>query len=349
MTPVRQFLVAFALLCQIISAQAVAATQDSSPEFSLEQLPGGKAGVIAVGFFVALAALSAVFLRRRKQDLPMSAHYLLPPQTWTPPTAAVPAVAAPESALADRAPAAPSAPSASTLPTMAADPMPAPEAVAENAGAAAPAPESPGLSQIDAIAPTQPEIEADSTPAVPVPAPEPAEASTAVPNNNTKPLIGLLPYRETAVTRDPTLIMEVAEMMTLFGWPKSAAKTLVAYIDTSPHQSLQPSLKLLEVYRSAGMKTEYDILAGRIKQSFNVAIPGWQETDEPLHHTLEHFPHILARISASWGRPECLIYLRRLLQDTRSGCRAGFPMGVLNELLLLESILETRQELPLAA
>lgn len=347
MIPVRKFLLLFALLGPLALAWADAPAQAGANEFSLDRIPGGKAAIVAVGFFLGLGVLSAVFLRRRQQEQtlapPSLSEHVTKPQAWTPTTAAGQADSAQptalEPALVEPTVVPPSAPIAAIV-------EPAPfETTAAEAAALEAAPES-ATSETDLADTSQ--TTAEPTPAAP---PVTNSQPEAAPADRAKltTVTGLLPYRENAMTQDPSLIMEVAEMMTLFGWPKSAAKTLVAYIDSSPHHTLEPSLKLLEVYRSAGMRTEYDILAGRLNQSFNVAIPSWREENDTHHQSLEHYPHILARISASWGRPECLTYLRRLLQDNRSGCRVGFPLGVLHELLLLESVLESRKELPLAA
>ncbi|HEY4372003.1 MAG TPA: hypothetical protein VGN52_08765 [Burkholderiales bacterium] len=52
------------------------------------------------------------------------------------------------------------------------------------------------------------------------------------------------------------------------------------------------------------------------------------------------YPHLLAKISAIWGEPECIPYLRKLIVDDR-GSRQGFPFEVMSELLVLSAVAET--------
>ncbi|MFN0160264.1 MAG: hypothetical protein ACKVQQ_03480 [Burkholderiales bacterium] len=53
----------------------------------------------------------------------------------------------------------------------------------------------------------------------------------------------------------------------------------------------------------------------------------------------ELYPKILARIAMTWRSPESVEYLKKLIVDERGG-RAGFPMEVMSELLMLSSVLE---------
>lgn len=56
----------------------------------------------------------------------------------------------------------------------------------------------------------------------------------------------------------------------------------------------------------------------------------------------ELYPKILARIAMTWRTPEAVEYLKKLIVDERGG-RAGFPMEVMSELLMLSSVLEAGQ------
>jgi len=57
----------------------------------------------------------------------------------------------------------------------------------------------------------------------------------------------------------------------------------------------------------------------------------------------DSYPHLLERITATWGQPEALRFLRRLIVDDR-GSRQGFPFEVMSELLTLSALAEAPLE-----
>lgn len=135
--------------------------------------------------------------------------------------------------------------------------------------------------------------------------------------------------------------MELAEIMLSFGRLKAAAHTLEAYIEANPTHSVEPWVKLLEIYREAGMRQEFEAVAKRLNQTFNVRLVQWGEkSGDDGQQSLERFSHIRDRVVASWGTGDCLEYLQRLLADNRNGSRSGFPLAVLDDILFLVAILE---------
>jgi hypothetical protein len=52
----------------------------------------------------------------------------------------------------------------------------------------------------------------------------------------------------------------------------------------------------------------------------------------------QRFPHVVVRIVATWGHPECSQYLRSLLVEDRGGSRQGFPRAAHAELMLLDFV-----------
>jgi hypothetical protein len=163
-------------------------------------------------------------------------------------------------------------------------------------------------------------------------------------------------------------VMELAEIMLSFGRVKGAAQALQEYIDGNPKQALQPWIKLLDVYRMAGMREEFEAIAANLNQHFNVEIlmwdtpmPGAEKVDlafEPLEFdeihsetpppptgmqkalTIENIPHIRDRLVQTWRTPACLDYLYQLLRDNRGGTRSGFTLPVVQELLFMIELLE---------
>lgn len=46
-------------------------------------------------------------------------------------------------------------------------------------------------------------------------------------------------------------------------------------LNACPEKSCHAWLELAEIHRKAGNKAEFDILAGRLKESYNVHLPEW--------------------------------------------------------------------------
>jgi len=135
--------------------------------------------------------------------------------------------------------------------------------------------------------------------------------------------------------------IDLAEIMLSFGRVKEAARTLEEFIQTNPKQSPEPWLKLIDIYRQAGMKTEFVETAQRFSKSFNASTAKWEQKDEEnAMRSIADFPHLQKKIVDTWGTQECLNYLYLLLQEKRQGERAGFPLTVLDEVMTLVSILE---------
>lgn len=136
-------------------------------------------------------------------------------------------------------------------------------------------------------------------------------------------------------------VLELAEIMMSFGRAEGAAQTLSEFLRDYPKESIIPWLKLLDLYHSSGRRGEYDDLAPKLNRAFNAKVPDWEHFCGPTtSESVEQFGHIMARISASWPNQDCLDYLAELLRDNRAGARVGFPLGVIDDILLLKAILE---------
>ncbi|HEY9192529.1 MAG TPA: hypothetical protein VIO81_06610 [Methyloversatilis sp.] len=136
-------------------------------------------------------------------------------------------------------------------------------------------------------------------------------------------------------------VLELAEIMMSFGRAEGAAQTLSEFLRDYPKESLIPWLKLLDLYYSSGRRGEYDDLAPKLNRAFNVKVPDWESFNGPTTaESVEQFGHIMARIGATWPNQDCLDYVNELLSDNRAGTRIGFPLGVVDDLLLLKSLLE---------
>lgn len=136
--------------------------------------------------------------------------------------------------------------------------------------------------------------------------------------------------------------VELADIMMSFGRVHGAAETLSDFIRGNPTQAVQPWIKLLEVYRAADMKAEFDGLAHQLNKTFNVKVIAWDDFESAVKAlgSIEEMPHIVRTLQSIWGTTDCQAYIHSLLRDTRGGTREGFPLVVIDELLLLLAILE---------
>ena len=140
--------------------------------------------------------------------------------------------------------------------------------------------------------------------------------------------------------------IELADVMTSMGMGDGAAEALVQRIKANPRQSLSHWLKLLEVYRQNGQKRQFEQAKGEIRLAFNVNAGDWDVNDSSAEEntSLENFSHVAAQLKKLWPRPECAEYLLSLLADNRQGSRVGFPLAVVEEIVLLLAVLRPLSE-----
>lgn len=136
--------------------------------------------------------------------------------------------------------------------------------------------------------------------------------------------------------------VELAEIMLSFGRVHGAAETLEAFIESNPKQAIMPWLKLMEVYHTADMRREFDILATELNKTFNVRAVTWDNFRDFSSHGegIETLAHISARLQETWGTPQCQAYIDLLVRDNRQGTRMGFELGAVDDLLMLAGVLE---------
>ncbi|NMG43521.1 hypothetical protein GPA22_07215 [Aromatoleum toluvorans] len=136
--------------------------------------------------------------------------------------------------------------------------------------------------------------------------------------------------------------IELAEIMMGFGRIRGAADTLAEFIASNPKRAVTPWLKLMEVYRTADLREEFDALAMQLNKTFNVKAVTWDSFDEArqARNSIEQMEHLARNVQETWGTRDCQAYLEHLLRDNRDGTREGFPLSVIDEILLLAAILE---------
>ncbi|MGL1833148.1 type IV pilus assembly protein FimV [Rhodocyclaceae bacterium SMB388] len=148
--------------------------------------------------------------------------------------------------------------------------------------------------------------------------------------------------QEDEVVEEHESAVELADIMVSFGRLRGAADTLAEFIRANPKQALSPWLKLMDIYRAAGMKPEFDTLARQLNMTFNVKAVTWEnfEASRKDDGGLEAMPHILDKVLQFWGSRECQAYLETIVRDNRGGTRQGFGLSVIDDIVVLASILE---------
>lgn len=154
------------------------------------------------------------------------------------------------------------------------------------------------------------------------------------------PIAPLVTIDETAEEHESAI--ELAEIMMGFGRIQGAADTLAEFIASNPKRAVTPWLKLLEVYRAADLREEFDTLARELNKTFNVKSVTWDTFEEARQstHTMEQMAHVMRNVQQMWGTHDCQAYLEMLLRDNRDGTREGFPLSVIDEILVLAGVLE---------
>lgn len=117
-------------------------------------------------------------------------------------------------------------------------------------------------------------------------------------------------------------------------------------INFGAKRSITTWLYLLDVYRTQDMRIEFERLAERFHKHFNVMAPLWNpvEVNVVVSNSLEDFPHVLADLQHHWEQGDANIFLDNLIEDNRDGERTGFSLAVLEEIMLLKQIWNTRDQ-----
>jgi len=197
-------------------------------------------------------------------------------------------------------------------------------------------PLSPATDSISSAPAAEIETESHQAPPSGLALPDWDSASPALDSQRLKTL---LPEKNSR-NRDSTI--ELAEIMLSFGRINSAAEALTNFIEKNPKEAFAPWLKLLEVYRANGQRTEFDKIALKLNKTFNVWMVNWNNFNDALApaHSLETMTHIVERLQKLWGTRECQAYLQYLLRDTRDETRRGLPLVAVDDILCLSDILE---------
>lgn len=196
----------------------------------------------------------------------------------------------------------------------------------------------PALDDLDFPLEFEPPVSSPPAPAPSFPAAAPPAPGAAV---TPPPARGSFMV-EPAASDPAAAAIELADIMVSMGLAESAAQTLVEHIRDNPRQSLHHWLKLLELHRLNGNRQGFDDSVEELRQHFNIEAPDWDwAATAGARDSVEAYPHLRAHLIRHWRQPDCAAFLQTLLLDNREGTRAGFPLAVAEEILLLIAILST--------
>ena len=155
--------------------------------------------------------------------------------------------------------------------------------------------------------------------------------------------------------KEGELALEQARIYVNLNREIEAITLLKSRIEAAPFASLYHWLYLLDIYRDTKQKEEFLDYAGKLHQCFNVMAPQWESTPVPMvvASSLEEFPHIVDTLIKLWANKEKALgdtseikaYLDKLLIENRNSERAGFSLEVLQEIMLLRSLLDVSDKL----
>lgn len=158
----------------------------------------------------------------------------------------------------------------------------------------------------------------------------------------------LTPLDETTTVTVEELsdVVEQVDLFLLLGRQEMAISMLLGRIRAEDDRDPRVWFKLLDIYHARGDRSNFEKLANEIRERFNVALPSWEDTTllAEGREGLEHFPHLLARISDDWGTSSCYDYLQSLVKDNRDGERSGFNEEAFRDVMLLIGILEQAKD-----
>ncbi|MGQ0442059.1 MAG: type IV pilus assembly protein FimV, partial [Methylophilaceae bacterium] len=141
-------------------------------------------------------------------------------------------------------------------------------------------------------------------------------------------------------------ILEEAKAFMNKNQPNEAIEHIKWAIRAQPKTAITLWLYLLDIFRQQNLQEDFENYAKALHQTFNVITPVWQEKELAIvvPQSLEEFPHIIEKLLTTWPDESTSVYLRGLITDNRNGERTGFGKAVLDEILLLIMVLETRNE-----
>ncbi|TAK94369.1 MAG: hypothetical protein EPO09_09895 [Aquabacterium sp.] len=144
------------------------------------------------------------------------------------------------------------------------------------------------------------------------------------------------PLREVSVEELIDLEQQ-AEFFVVLGQDDAAIDLLEGHVHHTTGASPLPFLKLLEIYRRVGKRTEYERVQSVFNARFNAYAPSW-DADLQQGHSLADYPGVIDRLQALWASPnKAMEVLERSLTRPDSS-EDTFELPAYRELLFLYAV-----------
>jgi hypothetical protein len=167
------------------------------------------------------------------------------------------------------------------------------------------------------------------------------EIATPAPRTRSKGVSPAVGAGNALAVSELSQVTEEARVYVELGHHDRAIEVLQEHIRQLPRSLPAAWLMLLDLYHATDRRQEFRRLAEDFHLHFNVQTPSWEgfAPDDPGSDGLAGFPHILKQVADLWRKPDCRIYLERLLNDNREGRRTGFPLATYADILTLLQVL----------
>lgn len=131
-----------------------------------------------------------------------------------------------------------------------------------------------------------------------------------------------------------------AEFFVVLGQDDAAIDLLMSHIRGSGGTSALPYLKLLEIYRRRGDRTNYERTRERFNHRFNAYAPDW-DADLQQGRSLDEYPGVMRRLEGAWHAPIDAMAELEALMFRRDGGEP-FELPAYREVLFLYSMARDR-------
>ena len=135
-------------------------------------------------------------------------------------------------------------------------------------------------------------------------------------------------------------ILDHADVFLSHGRTSLAIQLLQNHLIDHPKKSVTEWLFLLDLLAKDDMQALYEQTALECKEHFNIRIAAFSNDEGSSKQHLEDFPRLVAGLEQVWGTPAAQVYLDDLIYNARLETRVGFEKAVVEELLLLKSIVQ---------
>ncbi len=150
---------------------------------------------------------------------------------------------------------------------------------------------------------------------------------------------------EVSASRDVSIdelldLEQQAEFFVVLGQDEAAIELLVEHLRHTGGGNPLPYLKLLEIHRRRGDRSDYERMRARFNHRFNAYAPEW-EVDLQSGLSLDDYPGVLSRLQKVWGRPtDSMVELESLL--LRKAQSELFDLPAYREVLFLYGVARDR-------